>query len=185
MSMQRTSSARAKAPRGEAVPAGARHHAGGCHEDRHADPPGRHGPTKAHEARRSPLPRELLTGLTVLVVDDDVATVEYFAAALIRCGARVLTAFDAHEALLAVEDGQPDVVVADIAMPGGDGYWMLQEMRAREGGGTRPIPVVAATAYGREHSPARTLAAGFTAHLAKPVEPDALCRTVARAAGRA
>ena len=46
------------------------------------------------------------------------------------------------------------------------------------------IPVIAATAYGREHSRSRVLAAGFTEHLQKPVDPDHLCQLVAKVAGR-
>jgi CheY-like chemotaxis protein len=47
-----------------------------------------------------------------------------------------------------------------------------------------PVPVVAVTAYGREHPRARVLAAGFTEHVQKPIDPEELCRLVARLAGR-
>jgi CheY-like chemotaxis protein len=47
-----------------------------------------------------------------------------------------------------------------------------------------PVPVIAATAYGREHSRTRVLAAGFTEHLQKPIDPEDLCRVVAKVAGR-
>jgi CheY-like chemotaxis protein len=184
--MSRISSAGANASRGEARPlARGRHPLRASSEQERGGRGDGRASRGSHDARRSPLPRDLLTGLHVLVVDDDVASVEYFAAALTHCGARVITAFSAREGLEMLREARPDVVLSDIAMPGGDGYWMLQEMQNRLGAEAKRIPVVAATAYGREHSRERTLAAGFADHLAKPVEPETLCRTIARAVGRA
>jgi CheY-like chemotaxis protein len=120
----------------------------------------------------------------VVVVDDDESSLEYFAFALRICGAAVATASTALEGLRLVEEQRPDVVLSDIAMMGHDGYWLVGEIRRRDDRSVRPTPVVATTAYGREHSSERTLAAGFTAHLTKPVDPDVLCQTIARAAGR-
>jgi DNA-binding NarL/FixJ family response regulator len=76
------------------------------------------------------------------------------------------------------------VVLSDIAIPGENGYWLLQEIRRLPDERLRALPVVAATAYGCEHSRARTLAAGFVEQLQKPADPEQLCRTVARVAGR-
>jgi CheY-like chemotaxis protein len=76
------------------------------------------------------------------------------------------------------------VVLSDIAMVGHDGYWLVREIRALPGAAGPALPVVAATAYGREHSRARALDAGFTDLLGKPVDPELLCRAIARAAGR-
>jgi CheY-like chemotaxis protein len=131
----------------------------------------------------SPLP-SVLSGVRVLVVEDDEDTRELFAAALTACGAEVATASRALEALHLLTAGPAHVVLSDIAMPGGDGYWLVQEIRRLPDASVKNVPVVAVTAYGREHSRARALAAGFANHLQKPVDPEVLCRTVAMAAGR-
>jgi len=134
-------------------------------------------------SRLSPLPR-ILVGARVLVVDDDEDSTELFATALAACGAQVVTATGAREALRRLTAWLPDVVVSDIAMPGADGYWLVNELRGLADERAGSLPVLAVTAFGREHSRARALAAGFVDHLVKPVEPEALCRAVARAMGR-
>ena len=131
----------------------------------------------------SPLPRNLL-GLRVLVVDDDESTLEFLTAALGYCGAEVVAAASAPEALAAMGPTRPHVVLSDIAMRGHDGYWLLREIRALPDPALSSVPVLAATAYGRSHSAERTCAAGFAGHLAKPVDPEVLCRAIAAAAGR-
>jgi hypothetical protein len=120
----------------------------------------------------------------VVVVDDDPDSLEYFAAALRACGATVLTASTAVDALAVVRERGPHVVLSDIAMVGHDGYWLVSEIRALSDQERRSIPVVAATAYGREHPRARALGAGFIDLLSKPIDPEVLCLAVARAAGR-
>jgi CheY-like chemotaxis protein len=74
--------------------------------------------------------------------------------------------------------------VSDIAMVGEDGYWLVGRLRQLPPDAVRDVPVIAATAYGREHSRDRVLAAGFTELLQKPIDPEALCRLVAKLAGR-
>jgi two-component system CheB/CheR fusion protein len=125
----------------------------------------------------------LLQGVRVLVVDDDVDTVELFAVALAGCGADVATATSARAALALMAGRALDVVVTDIAMPGLDGYWLVREIRQLADARTRGLPVVAVTAFGREHARDRLLAAGFLESLEKPVDPVVLCETVARARG--
>jgi len=176
-----------EAPRSEALPRWTvkrRGHARSASDDR-----SRHEPPRAGAHRESPapglsgLPRSLL-GLTVVVVDDDESTLEYFAFALRACGAVVATASTALDGLRLVEAQRPDVVLSDIAMVGYDGYWLVREIRELGARVSLRVPVVATTAYGREHSRDRTLAAGFSEHLAKPVDPEVLCQTIAKAAGR-
>jgi CheY-like chemotaxis protein len=75
-------------------------------------------------------------------------------------------------------------VLSDIAMVGQDGYWLIRGIRGLPNDVTRRLPVVATTAYGHDHSREKTLAAGFNDHLAKPVDPEVLRRTIAKAAGR-
>ena len=130
-----------------------------------------------------PLPT-VLTGLRVLVVDDDADTRDLFAAVLATGGATVSKADSASEALERLVAEPVDVVLSDIAMPGGDGYWLVREIRALPDARVNSVPVVAVTAFGREHSRSRVLAAGFADHMQKPTDPDRLCRVVAAAAGR-
>jgi CheY-like chemotaxis protein len=129
------------------------------------------------------LPRNLV-GLRVLVVDDDEDSLQYFAAALRACGADVTTSSTAADALSRVQDGRPHVVLSDIAMIGHDGYWLVGEIRRLPDGPGGAVPVVATTAFGREHSRARALAAGFVDLLPKPVDPEVLCVAIGRAGGR-
>jgi CheY-like chemotaxis protein len=138
---------------------------------------------QASSSNRPRLPH-VLSGVRVLVVDDDEDTAELFAAALTACGAEVVTATSAPEALRVLAGGAPDVVVTDIAMPGADGYWLVHEIQQLPEARARALPVVAVTAFGREHFRARALAAGFVDHLVKPVDPEMLCLAVARARSR-
>jgi CheY-like chemotaxis protein len=125
-----------------------------------------------------------LVGLNVLVVDDDSGSLDLFATALSLCGAAVMTASSALEALRIMQERRPHVVLSDIAMVGQDGYWLVREIRGLPDPTSRSVPVVATTAYGREHSRDRALAGGFNDFLPKPVDPELLCRTIAKAAGR-
>ena len=152
-----------------------------------AEPPGdaepRAGMGQPADSGPQRLPRPL-RGVRVLVVDDDEDAVDLFATVLGICGADVATATSATAAMRAFESQPPDVVVTDIAMPEADGYWLVDKIRQLPDARARVVPVVAVTAFSREHSRARALAAGFVEHLEKPVEPEALCLAVARAVGR-
>jgi PAS domain S-box-containing protein len=126
----------------------------------------------------------LLEGLRVVVVDDDRDSREVVAAALARAGALVTEAASADEAFAAVSRLRPDVLVADIGMPGEDGYSLIARVRALGADAGGGVPAAALTAYARRDDRARALAAGFQVHIAKPVEPDALTAAIARLAGR-
>ena len=123
-------------------------------------------------------------GLRVLVVDDDADVLELFAVALTACGAEVTSTDNARDAIALATRTRPHAIVSDIAMVGEDGYWLVRELKRLPPEMLGDVPVVAATAYGREHPRARVLAAGFTEHLQKPIDPEQLCRVVARVAGR-
>jgi len=147
------------------------------------------GEPRSGDHRSSPAPggatrRRRLAGLSVLVVEDDESTADYFAVALQTEGAVVHIAAGAAEALRRLSAHTPDVILSDIAMPRHDGYWLVRAIREHPDAKVREVPVVATTAHGHDHSRERTLAAGFVDHLPKPVEPDALCAAIARAAGR-
>lgn len=121
-----------------------------------------------------------LRGVTVLVVEDDEDTREVLRVMLEMCGARVICAGSARDGLQTFRREHPQAIVSDIAMPGEDGYWMIGEVRGQLGVPADKVPAVAVTAFSGQHPRAAALAAGFQAHLAKPIDPDELCRTVAQ-----
>lgn len=126
----------------------------------------------------------ILTGLRVIVVDDESDTRELITALLTQRGAEVRAFGSAAAALEAIAGWPPSVVVSDIAMPHEDGYAFMRQLRIRgpeQGGST---PAVALTAFARSEDRVRALASGFQMHVPKPVEAPELIATVARLAGR-
>jgi CheY-like chemotaxis protein len=120
-----------------------------------------------------------LTGLRVLVVDDEPDTLEVLREGLSRYGAQVYTASSSADALEAVLSWKPDLIVSDLGMPGEDGFALIEKVRAlspAQGGNT---PAAALTAYVREEDRSRTMDAGFQAHIPKPVDPATLAALVA------
>jgi CheY-like chemotaxis protein/anti-sigma regulatory factor (Ser/Thr protein kinase) len=124
-------------------------------------------------------PPPALRGVRVLVVDDDVDARDLVTRVLEQHEARVMAVPSALEALRALDDWPPDVLVSDIGMPDESGYVLIRKIRrlAPERGGT--IPALALTAYAGADDVKRALAAGFQAHVAKPVEPTELALAVA------
>ena len=127
-----------------------------------------------------PVARGVLSGLRVLVVDDEADARAMVRRILADRGAAVTTAASADEALRLLAAAVPDLIVSDVGMPGTDGYTLISRVRAGGFAG----PALALTAYARAEDRERAMAAGFTSHLAKPVEPLVLADTVTRLAGR-
>jgi signal transduction histidine kinase/ActR/RegA family two-component response regulator len=125
-----------------------------------------------------------LTGIRVLLVDDEVDSREMMASALEACGAEVVAADSAIEALQVLGRAPFDVMLSDVAMPGKDGYELIREIRAAPAARIASVPAAAVTACVREDEREKALAAGFQMHLAKPVHPAALARAVAALARR-
>ncbi|MGE5361315.1 MAG: PAS domain S-box protein [Bacteroidales bacterium] len=126
-----------------------------------------------------------LSGLKVLVVDDEEDAREMLSAVLVQQEAEVVSAASAAEAIMALQRERPAVIVSDVGMPGQDGYVFMRIVRAlpaAEGGDT---PAVALTAYARSEDRLRALAAGYQQHVAKPVTPAELSAVVAALARRA
>jgi CheY-like chemotaxis protein len=123
-----------------------------------------------------------LTGFRILVVDDETDSREFVAFMLEQAGADVTSVSSAIEALQAIEQVIPDLIVSDIGMPEMDGYMLLQQIRAREQ--TKHIPAIALTAYAGEFDRQQALQAGFQQHLTKPIEPAEIMIMVARLCGR-
>ncbi len=106
----------------------------------------------------------MLTGVSLLVLEDDPDTLHMFARSLAKAGAEVRTAATAEAALAILATWRPSVVLCDLHLPAVDGYDFLA--RVRETAGLRDLPVIAISA---SHPAAeRALEAGFAAHLVKP-----------------
>ncbi|MDC3962500.1 hybrid sensor histidine kinase/response regulator [Polyangium jinanense] len=140
------------------------------------------GPTPPPYGKaRLPLPD--LSGLRVLVVDDDQDTREILRQVLAAHRADVRIAATVREAIAELDAARPHVLVSDIAMPGEDGYDFIDFVRRRapERGGA--VPALALTAHARAEDQARALAAGFQRHAAKPIDPAELVRAIAGLVG--
>jgi CheY-like chemotaxis protein len=114
----------------------------------------------------------------VLIVDDDAESRDVVAAYLETHHATVLTAASAGEALDVLQREHVDVLLADIAMPGEDGYSLLRKLRALDQPGLATIPAAALTAYARDEDRQEALDAGFQMHLTKPIDAGSLVAAV-------
>jgi len=120
-----------------------------------------------------------LNGVRVLVVEDDLDTLEMLRVILQDRGAEVITASSAGDALNALEQSLPDALVSDLAMPEQDGYELIEHIRQRDPERGGNIPAVALTANARVEDRVRALRAGFQMYMPKPVVPDELVLVVA------
>lgn len=129
---------------------------------------------RVHPAAVDLLPQaecvERLDGLNVLVVDDELDTRDLLKQGLEQCGAHVVVAASAKEALEAIGLKIPDVLISDIGMPMEDGYDLIRQVRSLppENGGR--IAAIALTAYTRVEDRLQALRTGYHMHVSKPVE---------------
>jgi CheY-like chemotaxis protein len=130
-------------------------------------------------------PAHPLHGLRILVVDDDAHTRDAVSALLELNGASVRTAQSASHAREVLHRFRADLVISDLAMPGGDGIDLIMSLRKLppELGGRAPAIAVSGTPD--DMSRARALAYGFQEYLNKPVNPSQLLELVASLTGRA
>ena len=126
-----------------------------------------------------------LQGLKVLVVDDEPDTRELIEEVLKECGSEVITSQSAAEALAALEEHKPDILISDLGMPDEDGYSLISKIRALPAEQGGQIPAAALTAYARAEDRMRVLRSGFQFHLPKPVDSAELVTVIASLAGRA
>ncbi|MBN3884052.1 MAG: response regulator [Nostoc sp. JL34] len=121
-----------------------------------------------------------LTGIRVLVVDDDIDSRDFVAFVLEQDGAFVIAVSSAYEALETLAEVKPDVLVSDISMPDMDGYMLIHQVRTLtpEQGGQ--IPAIALTAFARNDDQQEALKAGFQMHLPKPLNPEELIAAIAQ-----
>jgi two-component system CheB/CheR fusion protein len=125
-----------------------------------------------------------LTGVRILVVEDEPDSLEMLATVFGQCGAEVTTAASALQALAALERSTPDVLVCDIGLAGEDGHALIRRLRAVEAERGGRLPALALTAYAGAPDREKALAAGFDLQVAKPVLPAELVTQVARLTGR-
>jgi CheY-like chemotaxis protein len=109
---------------------------------------------------------------------------DFLRVSLVQYGAEVAAFATTAEALLALEEDRPDVLVSDIGMPGEDGYAFIRRVRALGPDRGGLVPAAALTAYAKGEDGQRVLSAGFQVHLPKPVQPSDLATVVAMLAGR-
>jgi two-component system alkaline phosphatase synthesis response regulator PhoP len=114
-----------------------------------------------------------MTGKRVLVVDDDVKTVELVKLYLNRDGYRVLTAYDGVEALRLAREGHPDLIVLDLMLPGIDGLEVCQTLRAES-----DVPVIMLTAKTTDQDKLKGLDLGADDYVTKPFSPRELAARV-------
>ncbi|KWI31001.1 PAS domain-containing hybrid sensor histidine kinase/response regulator [Burkholderia stagnalis] len=118
-----------------------------------------------------------LDGQHVLLVDDDATTRTSLSAALTTLGAQVDVASSGREAMEMVAQVRPTVVLSDLAMPDGDGFWLLDALRHdASGAGVRVLAVTAHAGLADEH---RVREAGFDGYLRKPVDVRELAEAIA------
>jgi len=150
-------------------------------------------PSEAEVARRHPKAGQVpiphkgcaeLTGVKVLVVDDEADARGLVRRLLEDCGATVIVAASASEGYWMLQSERPDILVSDIGMPCEDGYALIRRVRALEAEKGGDTPAVALTAYARAEDRMKAVAAGFQHHVVKPVEPAELITMVAALARR-
>jgi len=120
----------------------------------------------------------LLSGMRILVIDDDRDARELIHKVLAQHQAEVITAANAMEGLLILKSQMPDVMISDIGMPEKDGYQFIREVRrlpAIHGGET---PAIALSAFAHSEDRTRAMMAGYQMHLSKPVESNELIASI-------
>jgi CheY-like chemotaxis protein len=147
-----------------------------AHDDRHRVEP--------HTPPRLDIPAGDLRDVHVLAVDDERDALSLVAEVLQAAGARVTTVSSAYQALAALDNEVPNVILADLGMPLVDGYQFIDRVRRHRNPRVRELPAAALTAYARTDDRMRALRAGFHIHLAKPIDPAELVTTIASLANR-
>ena len=120
-----------------------------------------------------------LTGLKILVVEDDNDTRELLRILLETQGGTVSAASCVADALTSFDQSRPDVLVADIGMPDYNGYTLIGRVRARDRERGSIVPAIALTAYATAIDRDTVLSAGFQVHMPKPFDPEQLVSVIA------
>jgi signal transduction histidine kinase len=138
----------------------------------------------ADEVVASPTTSSMLAGVRLLVVDDEAGARDLIANVLQGYGAEVCLAESGQAALTKLFEQRPHVLVADLGMPGMDGYALIEQVRALDPDFGGQTPAIAVTGYASPLDRLRALQAGYQNHVAKPVEPQELAIVIASLTGR-
>src|SRR6201996_571383 len=141
-------------------------------------------PSASEEVAANPASSSMLAGVRLLVVDDEPGARELIANVLQGYGAQVSLAESGQAALTQLFEQRPHVLVADLAMPGMDGYALIEQVRALDPDFGGRTPAIAVTGYASPLDRLRALQAGYQNHVAKPVEPQELAIVIASLTGR-
>ncbi len=123
-----------------------------------------------------------LTGLRILVVEDDLDSQILYAYVLEGAGAYLAIATSVGEALAILAQFTPDIVISDIALPDEDGYSLLRKLRTLEAESGQFLPAIAVSAYIQGNDDFLAIAADFQKWLPKPVDLDHFVSTIAQVA---
>jgi signal transduction histidine kinase/CheY-like chemotaxis protein len=134
--------------------------------------------TEAPTLNQSPVNESDLSGIHILVVDDQTDSREFIAFVLEQDGAIVRAVASGTEALQAFAQSIPNIIISDIGMPQMDGYMLMRQIRTLGQELGAQIPAIALTAYAGELDQKLAIAAGFQRHLAKPIDPEVLVAIV-------
>ncbi|WP_035991025.1 response regulator [Leptolyngbya sp. KIOST-1] len=128
-------------------------------------------------------PQQALSGMPILIVEDDGDTRDFLAFLLESQGAEVTATASGEEALRLIGTLQPAVLLCDISMPDMDGYTLVEKVRSQLPEPQAHTPAIAITAHARLSDQARALSTGFQHHLPKPIEAEALIHAILQVAG--
>ncbi|MDX2239275.1 MAG: ATP-binding protein [Leptolyngbyaceae cyanobacterium bins.302] len=138
---------------------------------------------KQPELERDRLPQpdldEILSGLKILLVQDEIEYQEFITLGLRQAGAAVTVVASIKEALQRLAETQPDVLIGDVTMPNEEGYSLMQQVRLLHPDLYNNIPAIALTTSVDETDEHQTLAAGYQYSIRKPVDPEELIAMVA------
>jgi CheY-like chemotaxis protein len=146
---------------------------------RHGEPRSE-APRSTFPAREAPSPNDdgvSLEGVDILLVDDEQDALVMIREALEAAGAQVRAVTTAADAIHEHSERVPDLLVTDLELPGIDGLELLQLIRSK----SPDLAAVAVTSYARLDDRSRALAAGFKAHVSKPIDPTAFVKALASA----
>jgi CheY-like chemotaxis protein/two-component sensor histidine kinase len=132
------------------------------------------GPARAPEPHAKVIEHRPLSGIDILLVEDQEDGRELFKAIVERAGASVTAVASVREALECFAKQLPDVLVSDIGLPDLDGFELIRLVRAFEPDRGGKVPAIAMTAHASDHDQSRVRSAGFQGYLAKPVDREAL-----------
>jgi CheY-like chemotaxis protein len=121
-----------------------------------------------------------LSGLHLLVIEDDEDARELLIEVFQFAGATVTACRDAYAALESLDARRPDVIVCDLALPRMDGLAFLRALREHPDANTRKTPMIAVTAYYELYSPNELRAMGCEAYMTKPLSLDRICAAVGK-----